>query len=226
MRCFSMVVVCLASVLSGSAFADKANGLPDDPETGAPVTTDPAAVTAPPTAPPPTVTTAAPVVAPGPTIGIRESGFRNGFSASIGQEFGTTNTMVDVSGQLYGFDWRIGGRLTPQWSIYLQTHLSLGTANINGGANDGYTGNFAAAMMGERDLPGRTFVAIGGGYGVLNNPSGPLFAARAGWYPVAHSPGVARRLNLALDARFYFVEQGGESLTMNHIAVSLGYDRF
>jgi len=43
---------------------------------------------------------------------------------------------------------------------------------------------------------------------------------------VPHSAGVARRLNLALDARFYFVEQGGESLTMNHVAVSLGYDRF
>lgn len=103
--------------------------------------------------------------------------------------------------------------------------MSLGTANVSTGA-EGYTGNLAAAVMGERDLPGRTFVAVGGGYGVLNNPSGPLFAARAGWYPGAHSAGVARRLNLALDARFYFVEAGGETLTMNHIAVSLGYDRF
>lgn len=168
----------------------------------------------------------APAALPAPTLGIRESGFRNGFSASIGQEFGTTNLGNDISGQLYGLDWRIGARLAPQWSAYLQTHLSLGTADINGGANSGYTGNFAAALMGERDLPAQTFVAAGGGYGVLNNPSGPMLAFRAGWYPMKQAGGINRRLNLALDARFYFVEQGGESMTMNHVAVSFGYDRF
>lgn len=221
MRCFSMVVVCLAS-LSATAIADKANGLPDDPEAG-----QPAGAYPPPPAAEPTSTTAVapmPVVAPAPTVALR-TGFRNGFSMSVGQEFGTTNTMIDVSGQLYGFDWRVGARVAPSWSIYLQSHLSLGTANISTGAK-GYTGNIAEAIMGERDLPGRTFVAVGGGYGVLNNPSGPLFAARAGWYPMPQGNNVSRRLNLALDARFYFVEQGGESLTMNHIAVSLGYDRF
>ncbi len=218
MRCSKMVAVCLAS-WTAVAGADNANGLPADPDSAAPPTTVPATV---PSAPAPVVMV--PAVAPAPTPRAR-SGFRNGFSMSVGQEFGTTNTNVDVSGQLYGFDWRIGARLATEWSIYLQTHLSLGTANISTGA-EGYTGNLAAAFMGERDLPGRTFVAVGGGYGVLNNPSGPLFAARAGWYPMPHSAGVARRLNLALDARFYFVEAGGETLTMNHVAVSLGYDRF
>lgn len=217
MRRFSMVVVGLVSS-TVVATADNANGLPDEPESGAPPTTVPATV-----APPPAPVAYVPAVAPAPTR--PASGFRNGFSMSAGQEFGTTNTNVDVSGQLYGFDWRIGARLAPEWSIYLQSHISLGTANISTGAK-GYTGNIAEAVMGERDLPGRTFVAIGGGYGVLNNPSGPLFAVRAGWYPMPHSPGVARRLNLALDARFYFVEAGGETLTMNHVAVSLGYDRF
>ena len=214
MRCSSMVAVCLAS-WTAVAGADNANGLPAEPDSSS------LPATVPSTAPAPVVMV--PAVAPAPTHA--RSGFRNGFSMSVGQEFGTTNTNIDVSGQLYGFDWRIGARLAPQWSIYLQTHLSLGTANVSTGA-EGYTGNLAAAFMGERDLPGRTFVAVGGGYGVLNNPSGPLFAARAGWYPMAHSAGVSRRLNLALDARFYFVEQGGESLTMNHIAVSFGYDRF
>lgn len=214
MRSSSIIVVCLAS-WTAVAGADNANGLPEEPDTAAA-----APATMPSAAPVATV----PAIAPAPTPGL-PSGLRNGFSMSVGQEFGTTNTNVDISGQLYGFDWRIGARLAPVWSVYLQTHLSLGTANISNG-QEGYTGNLAAAFMGERDLPGRTFVAVGGGYGVLNNPSGPLFAARAGWYPMAHSAGVSRRLNLALDARFYFVESGGETLTMNHIAVSFGYDRF
>lgn len=150
---------------------------------------------------------------------------RNGFSLSLGQEFGTVQPNdVSISGQMYGFDWRIGARLTPEWSVYLQSHLSYGTIGVGGGT--GATGNFAAAMMGERDLPGRTFVAIGGGYGVLNNPSGPLFAFRAGWYPMKHADGVARRLNLAFDTRLYFVEAGAEKLTMKHVSISFGYDRF
>lgn len=219
MRSSSLVVVCLAS-WTAVAGADNANGLPDDPDAAPPITAP--ATLAPAAMPAPVAIV--PAVAPAPTPRM-PSGFRNGLSMSAGQEFGTTNTNIDISGQLYGLDWRIGARLAPEWSIYLQTHLSLGTADISNGQS-GYTGNLASALMGERDLPGRTFVAVGGGYGVLNNPSGPLFAARAGWYPVPHSAGVARRLNLALDARFYFVEQGGESLTMNHVAVSLGYDRF
>ena len=42
----------------------------------------------------------------------------------------------------------------------------------------------------------------------------------------AHTgPGKARRLNVALDTRLYFVSAGGESITMKHVAVSIGYDR-
>ena len=205
-----MVLVCFVSSLSATtALADVA---PTMPATVSPDAGTPSAV-APMPAPMPT-----------PTIGIKESGLRNGFSMSAGQEFGTSSIGNSISGQMYGFDWRIGARLAPEWSVYMQSHLSFGTVNVTGGS--GATGNFAAALMGERDLPARTFVAVGGGYGVLNNPSGPLFAVRAGWYPMEHASGVARRLNLALDARFYFVEAGGESLTMKQISVSLGYDRF
>lgn len=40
------------------------------------------------------------------------------------------------------------------------------------------------------------------------------------------SLGKSRRWNIALDARLYFVSAGAESITMKHIAVTLGYDRF
>lgn len=150
---------------------------------------------------------------------------RNGFSLSVGHEFGTTASGASFSGQLYGLDWRIGARITEAISAHLHSHLSLGTASIGGAS--GTTGNFAAAVVGEYTLPMRLFFGAGAGYGVLNNPSGPLVEVRAGYYPFAHSgPGKARRLNIALDGRWYFVDDVGTGITVTHIALSLGYDRF
>ena len=128
-----------------------------------------------------------------------------------------------LSGQLYGVDWRIGAAITDKIAVYADTHLSFGTASIGG--SSGVTGNFATALIGEYTLPMRIFVGGGAGYGVLNNPSGPLAQARVGWYPFEKtSDGKARRLNVALDARFYFP---GEAIgTVSHYALSLGYDRF
>lgn len=151
-------------------------------------------------------------------------GFRNGFSLSAGQEFGTSAAGADISGQLYGLDWRIGSHVTDAVSVHLHSHLSLGTASVGG--SSGLTGNLAAAVVGEYEFPMRVFAGGGGGYGVLNNPSGPLAELRAGWYPFEHKTGTARRLNVALDARWYFVDDAGTGVTVTHIALSLGYDRF
>jgi len=174
--------------------------------------------------PAPPEVTAAPTAAPPPPTAASGARLRNGFSLSIGQEFGTSSFDKDYSGQLYGVDWRIGAQVSDALGVYLHSHLSLGsirTDNVSG-----YTGNFATALTGEYTLPMRLFVGAGVGYGVLNNPSGPLVGVRVGYYPFAHTgPGKARRLNVALDTRLYFVSAGGESITMKHIAVSIGYDR-
>ncbi len=174
--------------------------------------------------PAPPEVTAAPTAAPPPPAAASGARLRNGFSLSIGQEFGTSSFDKDYSGQLYGVDWRIGAQVSDALGVYLHSHLSLGsirTDNVSG-----YTGNFATALTGEYTLPMRLFVGAGVGYGVLNNPSGPLVGERVGYYPFAHTgPGKARRLNVALDTRLYFVSAGGESITMKHIAVSIGYDR-
>lgn len=150
---------------------------------------------------------------------------RNGFSLSAGQEFGETAGGADISGQLYGVDWRIGAVITEAISLHLHSHLSLGTAGV--GNNSGATGNFATAVVGEYTLPMRLFVGAGAGYGVLNNPSGPLAEFRVGYYPFEKSTsGKARRLNVAFDARWYFVDDAGTGVTVTHLALSLGYDRF
>ncbi len=150
---------------------------------------------------------------------------RNGFSLSVGQESGKTAAGADISGQLYGVDWRIGAVVTESISVHLHSHLSLGTASVGG--SSGATGNFATAVVGEYTFPMRLFVGGGGGYGVLNNPSGPLAELRVGYYPFKkESAGKARRLNVALDVRWYFVDDAGTGVTVTHIALSLGYDRF
>jgi hypothetical protein len=168
-------------------------------------------------APPPANSAIAPAPPPPPAPGTH---LRNGFSLSLGEEVGS-GPSSGLSGQLYGVDWRIGAKLAGPYSVYADTHLSLGTAKI--GAASGYTGNFALALMGERELPARTFVAAGGGYGVLNNPSGMLAQLRGGMN-LGGSESVMRRWNVALDARFYFA--GDQIGTVSQISLTLGYDRF
>jgi len=198
-----VLFVCL---LSASAFAQPA---PD------------AAAPAPSGGTPATASAAAPAPAPVAAAEVSTSGLRNGFSLSAGQEFGGDHM---VSGTMFGVDWRIGYRISEPLSIYLHSHLSFGSAHEGSGAS-GTTGTFAAALVGEYLLPMGVFVGAGAGYGVLNNPNGPLAEARIGFYPMkADGPGKSRRLNIALDARLFFADQGYG--TVNHIALSLGYDRF
>ncbi len=147
--------------------------------------------------------------------------FRNGFSASVGEEFGS-GPSSGFSGQLYGVDWRIGAAINPSLAVYLDSHLSLGTAKI--GTTSGYTGNFASAGILEYTMSQGLFVGGGGGYGVLNNPSGPLAQVRVGWYPFGHAADVSRHFDVAVDARWYFA---GDAIgTVTHVALTIGYDRF
>ena len=178
-----------------------------------------AAVEPAPAAPPATVVAPAPAPVPAPAHGTR---LRNGFSFSAGQEYGS-GPSSGFSATLLGGDWRIGAQIDDKHAVYLQTHLSFGEGKLGGAS--GMTGNFAAALIAERMLPMRFFVGGGGGYGVLNNPDGPLAQLRAGWYPFEqNSDTKMRRLNVALDSRWYFA---GEQIgTVTHIALTVGYDRF
>lgn len=205
MRSCSMVLVCLGSLAPALAMADTSTHTVAAADTAAPTA---GAAVAP--APPPP---------PAPARGMR---LRNGFSLSAGQERGS-GPSDGFSANLFGGDWRIGVQIDDLHAVYLQTHLSFGDGEIGGAS--GATGNFAAALMGERMLPARIFVAGGGGYGVLNNPDGLLAQLRVGWYPFEQkSETKVRRLNIALDARWYF--PGDHIGTVTHVAATIGYDRF
>ncbi len=165
-------------------------------------------------------TTSSAQVQPAP-MASSTSGLRNGFSALASYESGGRGG-VAFSGSLFGVDWRIGYRISEPLSVYLQSHMSFGSVS---GAETGFTGNFASALMAEYMLPMRLFFAGGAGWGVLNNPNGPLAAARVGYYPFeTKAAGKVRRLNVALDARFYFPEAPYD--TTSQWALSVGYDRF
>jgi hypothetical protein len=212
----SLVLISFVS-LTSVAHAQGAAGAPAEPAVADPNAT-PTAVPATTTEPAAAMPIAPPPPAPETPTASSSTGMRNGFSLSVGQEFGDM-----VSGQLYGVDWRIGARVTDAISVYLHSHMSFGTVTDHG--VDGITGNLAGALVGEYMLPMRVFVGAGAGYGVLNNPNGPLVEARAGYYPFkSNAVGKARRLNVALDARWYMV--GEPYGTITQVSLSLGYDRF
>ena len=194
MRSFSMVLVCLASS-SSLALAES----------------DPA----------PAASVPATASAPAASVSARSSGLRNGFSLSAGQEFGGDR---EIAATMFGVDWRIGWRVNEPISIYLHSHMSFGSGKEANGAA-GATGTFASALVAEYMLPMRVFVGGGAGYGILNNPNGAIAQARIGYYPMKTSAvGKARRLNVTLDYRAFFANQGYGMV--NHVALSLGYDRF
>jgi len=209
----SIVLLSLASmhaIAHAQAAPDPAAEAPAEPAPGPEPAPAAAAV------PPPT---------PAPAASGGGMSLRNGFSLSVGQEFGETTAGESFSGQLYGVDWRIGLKISDAIAVYAHSHLSFGTVGPDQGSGGGVTGNMAAAVVGEYTLPFRVFMGAGAGYGVLNNPNGPLLEARAGYYPFkTTSEGKARRLNVALDARWYMV--GDPYGTVTQISVSLGYDRF
>jgi len=187
---------------------------------------DPATDPPPPTAPPPTlapagVTPMTPMPDGGALDGLR---LRHGIAATFGEEVGS-GPSSGLSGVLYGLDWRFGVQLNNLYAVYLQTHLSFGTAHI--GSTSGVTGNFAETAIVERTFVNRYFVGVGGGYGILNNPSGPVLQVRAGWYPFMGASELRPRrrgLMIGADIRAYFA---GDSVgTVTQAMVSLGYEKY
>jgi len=172
---------------------------------------------------------AAPIVAPGPAPapapapadadGVR---FRWGIAAALGLE-----SVSVYSGAMYGFDARFGVQINHLLGVYVQPHLSFGklTGSGAGAGVSGATGTFSTAVLGEATFLDHFFVGAGFGYGVLNNPSGPMFQARAGGYPLAGRAdnGIRRRgLMVGVDFRTIFIDGATGVLVMGGI----GYEAF
>jgi hypothetical protein len=162
---------------------------------------------------------AAPPAAVVPQSGMR---FRGGISLATGVE-----KVSVVSGEMYGLDGRLGVQVNDLLGIYVQPHLSFGSLSGQAGGTGitGMTGTFSIAAMGEATFVDRFFAGAGLGYGVLNNPSGPMFQARAGGYllETRGEDGVRRKgLMAGVDLRTVFVDGATGVLVL----ASIGYEKF
>ena len=168
-------------------------------------------------APPTTTAAAAPVV----QDGMR---FRSGISLGGGIE-----KVSIASGGMFGIDGRLGVQWSDLLGFYVQPHLSFGSLSVDQGMTGGVgisggTGTFSIAAMAEATLVDRFFAGAGFGYGVLNNPSGPMFQARAGGYLMSsRDEGIRRKgLMLGVDMRAIFVDGATGYLVLG----SVGWEKY
>ena len=155
----------------------------------------------------------APLVQDGPR-------FRFGFAGGGGGEF------VDgLSAFLVGVDFRLGMQINDMIGVYVQPHMSFGSFGRGASRLAGTTGVFSVAAMVDLTLAERFFAGAGFGYGVINNPSGPMLALRGGFYPVVSRSEVAPRrkaLSLSFEFRTTFIGLGPVVQVMGMI----GYEAF
>lgn len=158
-----------------------------------------------------------PPTAPPPEDGPR---FRFGFAGAAGFERANA-----VSGWLIGADVRLGVQINDLVGIFVEPHFAVG--QVDEGASSGTTGNFTVAGMVDFTLIDRVFAGAGFGYGVANNPSGPMLAFRVGGYPVVtrSTTGPRRKgLSVGLDLRVMFL--GAPYDALSEVMFTVGYEAF
>lgn len=142
--------------------------------------------------------------------------FRGGISGGAGAEILTGGTTI-----MGGVDGRVGVQINHLIGVYAQPQLSFGSF---GGAL-GITGTFTTTAVVDFTFIDHLLVGAGGGFGVFNNPTGPVVHLRAGGYPLmGHGEDGIRRkgLMLAFDMRLGFIT--GD--TVVYPMGSIGYEAF
>jgi len=146
---------------------------------------------------------AAPAADAKPTSATGGDGARFRFGISGGAGF-VSNSAVPT-GFYAGGDLRLGVQVNDLIGVYAMPQL--GFYGVDGYPVGG--GILGATGVVEVTLFDRGFVGVGGGYGIMNSPSGPELHFRIGGYPlVSRSDEKVRRkgLSLAADIRMYFVD--------------------
>ena len=148
--------------------------------------------------------------------------FRGGISLGGGLE-----KVSIVSGPMVGVDGRLGVQVNNLLAIYAQPHLSFGSLSASAGGTtvSGATGTFAVAAMADVTLIDHLFVGAGFGYGILNNPKGPMFQARLGGYPLmTRGENGIRRKGLMIGGDFRSIFITGATGIM--LMAAIGYEAF
>jgi hypothetical protein len=128
-----------------------------------------------------------------------------------------------ASGGYYGLDLHLGAQINDMIGVYAVPQL--GGYSLDVGSMTGFGGLIGGSAVVDFTFIDRIFVGGGGGFAVLNNPSGAELHLRAGGYPlVSRSDEKVRRkaLSLAVDFRVHFVDGfTGVAPTFN-----IGYESF
>jgi hypothetical protein len=109
-----------------------------------------------------------------------------------------------------------------------QPYLAFGAGSIGSGVV-GLTGTAGASLIVDFTFLDRLVVAVGGGYGILNNPHGPEIHVRLGGYPAMGfgENGYSRHgLVLAVDGRTFFLFSGPEVVPVMQVMGTIGYAAF
>lgn len=139
---------------------------------------------------------------------------------------GGFETVDNFSAWLMGMNLRLGVQLNDMIGIYAMPHFSGGKGTQ--GSITGSTGTFAVTGGADITLFDRIFFGAGFGYGIVNNPSGPVLSLRVGANPIVGRPNIAvprrKAMPIGLDFRAYFT--GGSVGTVIQIMATLGYESF
>lgn len=175
-----------------------------------------------------TVSATAAPVEPAPMVleepGARPDGarFRWGIQAAGGGEF-----VSDFAFGMGGIEGQIGVQFNELVGLYVQPYLALGSGSYRGSTT--FTGTAGVSLLVDFTFLDQLFVGVGGGYGILNNPTGPEIHVRFGGYPVVGfgDNGYSRHgLILAVDARTFFLFSGPDVLPVVQVMGSIGYEAF
>jgi hypothetical protein len=145
--------------------------------------------------------------------------FRGGVSATAG-----TMAVSNYSGFLAGVDGRLGLQINNLIGVYVDPHLSFGPVKV-GNIGSTAIGVFSATGIVDVTLFDRMFVGAGGGFGIVNNPTGAALHFRLGGYPLMGrgEDGIRRKgLVLAADVQTYFLS----GVTVLQPMGSIGYEAF
>lgn len=155
-----------------------------------------------------------------PTAGDDRDGvrFRGGVSLAAGTMF-----LSSYSGFLAGVDGRLGVQINDMIGVYAVPHLTLGPISV--GSLSTFIGVFSTTAVVDVTLIDQIYVGAGGGFGVVNNPTGPALHFRAGGYPLMGygENGIRRKgLMVGADMRMYLLS----GITVMELTGGVGYEAF
>jgi hypothetical protein len=210
-------LLCVTAPALGQDTADPA--ATSSPFVAVPSTSSSPPAEAAPSTPPP-ATTEPSTPAPRPD----RARFRWGIAAAGGGEF-----VSDFAFGMGGVEGQIGVQFNELIGLYVHPYLAFGAGTIGSSGVTAFTGTAGASLLVDFTFLDRLFVGVGGGYGILNNPTGPEIHLRVGGYPAMSidENGYSRQgLQMSLDGRMFFLFSGPSVLPVMQLMFLIGYEAF